>query len=190
MHGNNPTNLPREINQDKLMETALQKHAEESQVKYNSIINSDSTNSSFWPDNNLFEKLTPENLINYFLNSFKSSSVEGYLDDLLGLHLFIHILLLIIVTGLIILFSIYLIIQNVFKNKEFILKRFKNKYIILFIKYQILLSKISQIILPLLLMFGLIELFVGLFYLISHPIPYEKLPIDLHIYIKNDKTLV
>ena len=33
-------------------------------------------------------------------------------------------------------------------------------------------------------MFGLIEIVVGLHFLITHPIPWEELPIDLHTYIK------
>jgi len=32
-------------------------------------------------------------------------------------------------------------------------------------------------------MFGLIELMVGLYFIITHPIPFEKLDIDLHIFI-------
>ena len=68
-------------------------------------------------------------------------------------------------------------------NKEYIIKHFKNRYVLLYIKYQILLSKISLFVLPFILMLGLIELFIGLYFIITHPIPYDKLPIDLHIYI-------
>jgi len=69
------------------------------------------------------------------------------------------------------------------KNKEFLLNNFQNKFILFFIKYQLFLGKISSFILPLLIMFGLIELMVGLYFIITHPIPFEKLDIDLHIFI-------
>ena len=70
-------------------------------------------------------------------------------------------------------------------NKELITKRFNNRFVLLFIKYQLFLSKISLFILPLFLMVGLVELFVGLYYIVTHPLPYDKLPVDnLHIYIK------
>jgi len=68
-------------------------------------------------------------------------------------------------------------------NKDFIIKRFKNRFVLFFIKYQLFLSKISLFVLPLLIMVGLIELFVGLYFIITHPIPYDKLYIDLHTYI-------
>ena len=126
--GRLPNSIPKDINQDEIMQTALTKHAEEAQNNFNSTYNSDATKSSFWPDNNLFEKLTPDNFINYLLDFFKPVAVEGHLDDLLGLHLFIHILLLMIVVGLISLFTIYFIIPAKLpslKTKNFFLKGFK-----------------------------------------------------------------
>ena len=71
-----------------------------------------------------------------------------------------------------------------YHNKDFILKRSNNRFVLLYVKYQLFLSKLSLFFLPLLLMFGLIELFVGLYFLITHPIPYECLPVDLHTYLK------
>lgn len=58
-----------------------------------------------------------------------------------------------------------------YNNKEFIIKRFKNKFILFYIKYKIILAKISLFVFPLLNLFGLIEIFVGLHYLITHPVP-------------------
>ena len=69
-------------------------------------------------------------------------------------------------------------------NIDFITKRFNNRFILYYLKYQLFLSKLSLFILPLFIMFGLIELFVGLYFIITHPIPYENLGIDLHTYLK------
>lgn len=68
-------------------------------------------------------------------------------------------------------------------NKEFLLNKFNNKFILFFIKYQLILGKISSFVLPFLIMFGLFELLIGLYFLITHPIPLEKLDIDLHIFL-------
>ena len=68
-------------------------------------------------------------------------------------------------------------------NKDYIMKKFNNKFVLFYFKYQVILAKISSILLPLIIMLALIELFVGLYFLITHPIPYDKLDIDLHKYI-------
>ena len=78
---------------------------------------------------------------------------------------------------------------NIFlHNKDFILKKFNYKLFRFMVKYQIFLGKISIFTLPLLILFGLIELAVGLHYLITHPIAWENLPIDLHTYISSTKS--
>ena len=79
-------------------------------------------------NDNTFSLLSVQNVIVYILGFFKPVAVEGHLDDLLGLHLFIHILLLMIVVGLISLFTIYFIIPAKLpslKTKNFFLKGFK-----------------------------------------------------------------
>ena len=96
-------------------------------------------------------------------------------------------MLLKIVFSLIILFILYLLIQVFLSNKEFVLKKFNNRFIIFYIKYQVFLGKFSSIILPLFILLGLIELFVGLFYIITHPIPFENLPLDLLIFLGKTK---
>ena len=79
-------------------------------------------------------------------------------------------------------------VQVLLNNKEFILKKiFNNRYVQLYIKYQIFIGQLSSVILPLFIMIGLIQLFIGLFYVITHPIPYENLPVDLHTYIGKSK---
>ena len=155
-----------------------------------SISTSSSSSSSFLPEdfNNFLDNLIPNQLGDNFLKNilafFRPVETTGYLDDLIGQQLFIHILLFIIVISLIILLTIFFFIQIMVNNKEFLLNKFKNKFILFFIKYQLILGKISSVVLPLLIMFGLLELLIGLYFIITHPIPYEKLGTDLHIFIK------
>ena len=136
-------------------------------------------------NDNTFSLLSVQNVIVYILGFFKPVAVEGHLDDLVGQQLFIHFLLIFVVIGLIIMFSFYLLLHIVYYSKDFIIKRFdnNNRFIKLYLRYQVILSKISLIILPVFILLGLIELFVGLHFLITHPIPYEELPVDLHTYI-------
>ena len=171
----------------------------EAENKYELLKNSTSSSegsnsSSFLPIdfNNLLDNLFSnaearsfgDNLISHILYIFRPVEVTGYLDDLIGQQLFIHLLLFIIVISLIILLTIYICIKIMVNNKEFLLNKFNNKFILFFIKYQLMLAKISSFILPLMIMFGLFELTIGLYFLITHPIPYEKIGIDLHICIK------
>lgn len=147
-----------------------------------SFISSDSTGNNDFINNHissLFDKIKQ-----ILIDFVRPVPVEGYLDDLLGQQLFIHFLLIIIVVSLIFLFSVFLFIQILLYNKDYVLKRFNNKFVLFYIKYQILLSKISLFILPVFIMFGLIELFIGLYFIITHPIPYDLLPVDLHFYFK------
>ena len=92
--------------------------------KFKSITN------SFQSTDNL---IAPDNLFTYILSFFRPVPVEGYLDDLIGQQLFIHFLLLAVVIGLILLFSVLIFIQIMVKNKDFITKHFKNKFILLYI---------------------------------------------------------
>lgn len=59
----------------------------------------------------------------------------------------------------------------------------------LYINYQILLIRISLIVLPILILFSLSVLAHGLHYLITHNIPLENLPLSnegLHIFLDSD----
>jgi hypothetical protein len=189
-----PTSYPNKINQDELLNKANNQNLLESQEKFevskrssSSYISDDNNNSFIDYISHFFDKFLPYNLYQYILDFFRPVLVKGYLDDLIGQQMFISILLFIVVLSLVILFTLYLFIQVLLHNKEFILKRFNNnnKLIRFYIKYQLFLVKITSIVFPILIMFGLIELLVGTYYIITHPIPYDKLPIDLHIFIKN-----
>lgn len=54
----------------------------------------------------------------------------------------------------------------------------------MYINYQLILAKISYYVIPVFIIFGLIEMSVILHYLLSHPIPYHVIPANLHIYVK------
>lgn len=175
-----PVNIP-EVVSDSAIQTAIDASAAEATAAVETLNNT----NNFLPDSNILSQFTPENLFLNLAGLFKPVGVQGHLDDLIGQQLFIHFLLIFVVISLIILFSIYILIQTMFNNKEFIQKKFNNKFITLYLKYQIFLAKVSLFLLPLLIMLGLIELFVGLYFIITHPIPYEVLPIDLHTYVNN-----
>jgi len=91
------------------------------------------------------------------------------------------------VVSLIVLLILFLFIILFLLNKEYILSKFNNKLIKLYIKYQILLSKISFILLPILIIFGLIGILIILHYIITHPIPFDCLNIDLYTYVSTKK---
>ena len=179
-----PANIPADVGENSI-DTAITQSSREAQNAVNSAVNSNTFSVSDY--SHILSK--PEDILGYILGFFKPVAVEGHLDDLVGQQLFIHFLLISVVIGLIIMFSFYLVLHIVYYNKDYILKRFdnSNRYIKLYLRYQVILSKISLIIIPMFILLGLIELFVGLHFLITHPIPYEELPIDLHTYIKTPK---
>lgn len=158
----------------------------QSKIEIESKLDSVQNSSTFLPldFNELLSNFSFDNLFLNIIGVFRPVNVEGHLDDLVGQQLFIHFLLISVVCGLIILFTIYFFIQTMYNNREFITKRFDNRFIRLYIKYQLFLSKVSLFVLPAFIFLGLIELFVGLYFLITHPIPFELLPVDLHTYLK------
>ena len=179
-----PSNVPKQV-ADRHLDVAIKKSNEEA-------VNKTGANNFIDPnlnDLNFLKDMDIDKIINFCLKPFKPVNVEGYLDDLLGQQLFIYFLLLLIVLSLIVLLLVYIFINIFLQNKDFILSKFNNKYIRFYIKYQIILGKISLFLLPLpskrILLFGLLELLVGIHYLITHPIGWEGLPIDLHTYISN-----
>jgi hypothetical protein len=181
-NGSWPSNISNQIQDDELKDI-IPNVISEGENKYDLVKNS---TSSILPKdlNNFFDNIIPDNIFSFILDFFRPVPVVGYLDDLIGQQLFIHLLLFIIVLSLIVLLNIYFFIQIMLNNKEFIIKKFNNKIILFIIKYQLFIAKITSIVLPLLIMFGLIELLVGLYFILTHPIPYDKLDIDLHTFLK------
>ena len=182
--GNWPTVHKTESITDKLIDEKIAKIPELSEAFKKSI--GGNSGNTFLPTdvNKYIDSLFPEKIIQYLLKIFRPVEVEGHLDDLIGQQLFIMFLLLIIVISLIIFFLLYVFWNTIYNNREYFLNKYNNKYIKFYIKYQIFLTKISLIIIPLFILFGLIELLFGLHFLLTHPIPYENLGIDLHTFIK------
>ena len=161
---------------------------------YNNIQNN--SNSFHWVNNdeiyNFISGILTDNSISPLTTQvleilskiFRPVEVEGYLDDLIGQHLFIQMLLVIVAISLLLLFISFLFIILLLQNKDYVLKRFNNKFIKFYLNYQFILAKLGFIILPFFIILGIIELIVGSYYIITHPLPYDKLPIDLHTYIK------
>lgn len=189
-HNTWPENIPTNVssNQSELMNNITPNLVDQAER----AINNNQAGNTFLPKdidiNTLFENFIQSDFAKMVIGVFRPVAVEGHLDDLLGLELFIHLLMVLIVLSLIIFLISFMILNILLHNKEFLMKRFnsKNKFISFYIKYQFILLKLSTIVLPLFILFGLVELLVGLHYLLTHPIPYEQLPIDLHTYIKKD----
>ena len=136
------------------------------------------------PSINDLSNTIADKLVEICANIFNPVLVEGYLDDLIGQHLLFQILLYIVAISILLLFIVFLFLFFILQHKEYVINKFQNKYIKMYIKYQFILAKISYYIIPILILFGLIEMIVILHYTLSHPIPYHILPINLHTYIK------
>lgn len=132
-----------------------------------------------------------ESIQDYFFKGifelFKPVPVEGYLDDLLGQRLFIESVLFFLCICIFILFILFIFNLYIYINKESILS--KNTYNIriinLYLKYQIIITKISLIVFTFFILFGLYTLCQGFHWLITHQIPYYSLDIDLHQYVSS-----
>ena len=137
-------------------------------------------------DSNLMESIQ-----DYFFKTifelFKPVQVEGFLDDLLGQRIFIESLLFFLCICILILFIVFIFNLFLYINKDYILSKntYNIKIINLYFKYQIILVKLSLIIFPLFILFGLYTLCHGFHWLITHQIPYHSLDIDLHQYISS-----
>uniref|UniRef100_UPI0030E15D7E hypothetical protein n=1 Tax=Daedaleopsis nitida TaxID=1140402 RepID=UPI0030E15D7E len=124
-YGIRPPTIPTIINKEELEDYAIRKKLlEEAKNRTNNT-----GTSSFLPnsdDNSIFENFLPDSLSNIFRDFniselFRPIQIEGYLDDLIGQQLFIHILMFITVISLIILFTLFLCIQVFLSKKEYFL---------------------------------------------------------------------
>lgn len=87
-------------------------------------------------DNTNFSINLTDSLFNIFLYFIKPIRVEGHLDDLIGQQIIIHMSLFLLTISLILLFIFY-IMNNIFLHyKTFFEKKFNNKIIKFYIKYQ------------------------------------------------------
>jgi len=126
----------------------------------------------------------PEFGSNFLFKLFEAREVVGFIDDLLGQQLIIYFSLFIILISLSLFILIFFWNLFIFSFRDIFLSYFTNKYVVWFIKYQIVLFKVSLVVLPILILFNLFILGHGLYFLITHPIPYDTLNIDLHTYVE------
>lgn len=125
------------------------------------------------------------NFSDFFLFVFRPGLVNGYLDDLLGQQYFIlYILLLSLVSSLLLAIA-YIINNIIYINKDRILAKFNNKWIVFYIKYQAFFVKLSLIYLPVFLLLSILLSIEMTYYLVCHPIPFETLNMDLHVWVTN-----
>lgn len=125
-----------------------------------------------------------DKIFELFSNLFNPIVVEGYLDDLIGQHLMFQMLIFIVSISILLLIIVFLFISFFLKNKEYLMNKFDNKYIKLYLSYQFVIAKVSYYIIPIFIVIGLIDIVVMLYYMLSHPIPYHVIPVNLHIYVK------
>ena len=108
----------------------------------------------------------------------------GFLDDLIGQQIAIHFIILFTSISLLLLIITFIINNVLYLNKEFLFKHFsQNKFIQFYLKYQAFTIKLSLFILPIFIFIGLFTLIQSSHYLLTHPIPYEDLNVNLHVYV-------
>lgn len=136
---------------------------------------------TFLDDFNIFEYLNSVSdfLLEKIAIFFRFAPVTGQLDDLLGQQLVIFLCLFLIMFSVFVLILIYICLNIVILNQEYLINKFNNKYIKLYIKYQLFLVKISMIHIPITILVGILVILHGLHFLITHSIPYSDLGIDL-----------
>lgn len=179
--------VAKQINDKQINDFASEavKHADQSKVS--SIVNEVSGNG-FLPFSNSDSSEFINKLINLIFKEtmqiLKPAQVQGFLDDLIGQRMFIEIILFILCISIILLFIFFIFNLIFLFNKDKIIKKFDNKFITFYIKYQAFLSKITLFYIPILILTGFFTLCHGLYWLITNQIPYDKLDIDLHIFIK------
>jgi hypothetical protein len=129
-------------------------------------------------------------LFEMVMDYLKPVDVSGHLDDLIGQRIFIEFILLVMCVFVTLLFTIFIINIIYFLNKDKIIKLFNNKYINMLIKYQNFVIKFNLIYIPIFIGIGLFTILNGLIWLITHPIPYTSLDIDLHQFISSKNLLL
>jgi len=118
----------------------------------------------------------------------KPVPVQGFFDDLIGQRMFIDIILFILCICVILLFIIFIFNLIFLLNKDKIIKKFDNKFITFYVKYQTVLSWITLFYIPIFIITGLFTLCHGLHWLVTNQIPYDSLGIDLHQFISSSPS--
>lgn len=166
--------------------TEAVKHADNSKVE--SIVNEINGNKFLPSSNSDFSEFINKLIDLIFKDAMqvlKPVQVQGFFDDLIGQRMFIEIILLILCICIILLFIVFIFNLIFILNKDKILKRFDNKIITFYVKYQAFLSRITLFYIPIFIFIGLFTLCHGLHWLVTNQIPYECLEIDLHQFISS-----
>lgn len=125
-----------------------------------------------------------DSILDRFSSFFTPSPVSGFLDDLIGQQIVLQFVILFASVSLLLLVIAYFINNLLLLNKDFIIKHLgKNKLVVFYLKYQVISIKISLFVLPLFIFLGLMTLIQSSYYMITHPVPYEILDVNLHVYV-------
>lgn len=177
------------VNKDNINDTGLSNPVERESAVSSTVQTQSEFENTFLPNgssldlNVIFDKIMFENWFNWFLDLFRQVPVEGYFDDLLDQQLLFLILIFVAALATLIFFCLFLFINIIHNNRDYLLKRSENRLIKLYIRYQLFLTRISRFIIPLFIIVGLLEVLFGTYYLITHFLPYEELGVDLHKYV-------
>jgi hypothetical protein len=116
------------------------------------LVNNKNVLNKIEPNNFLIEinisdyfKSLSNKILELIARIFRAVPVEGALDDLMGHQLVILFSLFLIISSVTILFIIYFILNLIIRNQEYIINKFNNKYIKLYIRYKLILVKIATI---------------------------------------------
>jgi hypothetical protein len=143
------------------------------------------SNNFLGDDNGINEyiKTLLDKFFNFIGSILKPDFVEGHLDDLIGQQIIIHIILFVLLISIILLFIFFVANIYFLLYKDKLINKVDNKIFTFYIKYQSFFAKFSLIYLPIIIIFALLVLGHGLYFLITHQIPFEVLGIDLHTFI-------
>lgn len=146
-----------------------------------------SGNSFLGSSNSIFDRILDfyQTLYQLTIDNIKMGYLEGYLDELIGQRIFFEFVIFISVLAIFYLFLSFLFNLLILLNKDKILNLFTNKYILLLVKYEIILSRLVVYVAPILILLVLINILVVSFWMVSNPIPYADIGINLHQYIRS-----
>lgn len=122
---------------------------------------SHSTGNSFLSNSNtIVEKIMQfyQSIYQATINNIKIEYPEGYLCEIIGQRIFFEFIIFITLLAIIYLFFSFLFNLLILLNKDKILNFFTNKYVLLLVRYEIMLSKFIVYVTPILILFALLNI--------------------------------
>jgi hypothetical protein len=174
------TNIEQSLTSNGIDDTTKSKILEELNKISNKIL----------PDFNLDLNNLLNKLFETVFSIFQPVKVTGYLDDLIGQQIALKVVSLLLICSAILGFIAYIVNIIFYINKDYLLNKFNNKYAQFYIKYQAFFARLALIYLPILVFINLFTLLYIFIFLITHPIPYEVLGVDYHVYVYNSEIIV